>query len=175
FAISPQWLSKLNADFNKYGPKTLHIEEENNFLDLTLKAYRYYFNRSEIHFTEDDFDTLVKLFGDRSFKGPDYITEKFLSRDPDLNLYIYQMDHFGSVSDGNTIPGFDRRNWVYHQDENHYLFGGGPRFTQPLKTESDLKVRKLFVSAWTNFAKYGLKTSGQNYQLCKAKYCLTLN
>ncbi|RXG69607.1 hypothetical protein Avbf_06587, partial [Armadillidium vulgare] len=31
-----------------------------------------------------------------------------------------------------------------HQDENlYYLFGGGPRFTQPLKTESDFKVRKI--------------------------------
>ncbi|RXG52354.1 Bile salt-activated lipase, partial [Armadillidium vulgare] len=44
---------------------------------------------------------------------------------------------------------------VNHQDDLYYLFAGGPRFNQPLKTESDFKVRKFFVSAWTNFAKYG--------------------
>ncbi|RXG54905.1 Esterase FE4 [Armadillidium vulgare] len=75
---------------------------------------------------------------------------------PDVDIYLYEMDHFGAVSDSAAIPGYDRHNWITHQDSIYYLFGtGGPRFYAPITEESDIKVRNFYVKAWTNFAKYG--------------------
>ncbi|KAL7645203.1 UNVERIFIED_CONTAM: hypothetical protein RMT77_003589 [Armadillidium vulgare] len=155
FAIKPKILDDLNNNFEKYGPESLMFENEENPLDLTVKAYNYYLNKTT-PITQSDFDNFVKLSTDRGFKVPLYLLGKFLSKDPDVDIYLYEMDHFGAVSDSAAIPGYDRHNWITHQDSIYYLFGtGGPRFYAPITEESDIKVRNFYVKAWTNFAKYG--------------------
>ncbi|RXG52988.1 Acetylcholinesterase [Armadillidium vulgare] len=106
----PIVLEKLNTNFCEYGPKSLVLEDEKDPVDLATQIYNHYLNKTT-NITTEDFENIQKLFTDSRFKLCSYITGKFLAKDPDVNLYMYQMDHFGSVTALDNIPGYDRNRY----------------------------------------------------------------
>ncbi|RXG73520.1 Venom carboxylesterase-6 [Armadillidium vulgare] len=154
FAKNPSLMTKLQNNFEKYGPISLHLHENSNPVPIAEKIYKYYFE-DDLNLLPEKIDNLQELLTDVRFASCQDIVVRFLAEDSDISLYLYRMDHFGEFSLINSVPGFNRKNWVSHTDELVYLFSGGSLFNFDLKNEEDLKFRNIINSLWRNFSLTG--------------------
>ncbi|KAB7501065.1 hypothetical protein Anas_03867 [Armadillidium nasatum] len=155
--VNPTLREKLKQNFEKYGPINLSFKDEKNPLELTKKVYRYYLQREDTVTTEDDRLKMIELKTDRHFKVCHDTVSNFFAADDDINLYTYQLDHFGQVSMF-SFPGFNRTNLIAHVDDLPYLFPGSRMFGgKYLEDENDLKLAEIILNLWVNFAEMGIQ------------------
>ncbi|RXG53604.1 Cholinesterase [Armadillidium vulgare] len=104
FTKNPSLMTKLQDDFEKYGPLSLYL---NGYLDSTEMAervYKYYLKENFNSISVED-ENLLELYNDLFFGfGLDTLIT-ILAEDPDISLYLYRVDHVGEFSLTDLVPG----------------------------------------------------------------------
>ncbi|RXG53158.1 Venom carboxylesterase-6 [Armadillidium vulgare] len=156
FTKNPSLMTKLQDDFEKYGPLSLYLNGYSDSTEMAERVYKYYLKENFNSISEED-ENLIELYNDLFFGFGFDTLITILAEDPDISLYLYRVDHVGEFTLTDIVPGFQRKNWVSHADELFYMFYGGQLFNENLK-DDDLKFRSIINSLWRNFAKKGNPT-----------------
>lgn len=61
--LNPSTITKLNKDFDKFGPLSLLVQNEQNPLELTTKIYQHYFNKTFISINSYSEEPITKVRG----------------------------------------------------------------------------------------------------------------
>ncbi|XP_076059226.1 esterase E4-like isoform X3 [Oratosquilla oratoria] len=152
--------SALSLNFPAVAPVALEFGEGDIApLNQTVKIFDRYLGGNEI--SQETADNLTKLFGDRYFNIPHDLSALYNLRNaPTKKTFLYELKHRGQHSLGDIYDIEVGKNWTSHSDDLFYLFEGG--VFMPLEKEEDLQLRDLMVSMWTNFAKSGDPTPGDD-------------
>ncbi|XP_017772304.1 PREDICTED: venom carboxylesterase-6-like [Nicrophorus vespilloides] len=103
---------------------------------------------------------LINLYTDRGFAYGAYQSVLLQSRKSLNPIWLYNFNYRGKFTYGDvfaaTNENIDFQWGVCHCDELLYLFTTSDYF--PPLLEEDLKMSKLLVKLWTNFAKFGYES-----------------
>ncbi|XP_076043514.1 juvenile hormone esterase-like [Oratosquilla oratoria] len=119
-----------------------------------------------VNFDDKDAEAITQIYSTVAFMiGHDGVSLLSSRYHP---VYAYEFEYRGhrSFSDfidmDKTDPALAQklRSWITHADDLHYLFNSG--LVQPLEDPTDLSLRDIVVSLWTNFASTGNPTPGNS-------------
>ncbi|XP_076066315.1 juvenile hormone esterase-like isoform X2 [Oratosquilla oratoria] len=104
-----------------------------------------------VNFDEQNADIISQMYTDSVMNvGIDVSSELHSRYHP---VFIYEFRHKGENSVADQIGGTFAKKWVIHFDDLVYFFEGGEFGT--LDDATDLAVRDIMVTLWTNFAATG--------------------
>jgi carboxylesterase type B len=132
------------------------ISQEN--IDLTNIIKQYY---TGDNFGLENLQNTMNLFTDSFFLASDQKSVSLMAQG-DSPVYNYRLTYNGKNSFANVFLGEAAKDidiGATHVDDLIYLLKS-PFFT--LDTVEELKLSKLMVECWTNFAKYGNPTPFKN-------------
>ncbi|KAB7499522.1 hypothetical protein Anas_14352, partial [Armadillidium nasatum] len=95
---------------------------------------------------------------DRLFRVAHDTVANFFAKDQNIKFYTYQLDHLANVSLASILPGYVRRDVIAHGEDLVYFFYGGEFIKIKLESEDDIKMGRIFLNLWINFAKTGNPT-----------------
>lgn len=151
--------SSMASDFVRKGPFSLEFRPEDVApLNQTVLIYDHYLGG--LHFDAQHAEGVTRMFSDRHFLVPHDLTSQLYSKSvaPFKNsTYRYEFKYKGKRTFTDFFGLDIGRHWIPHLDDLYYLFEGGPVFKK-LEDENDLKMRKIMLKLWTNFAATGNPT-----------------
>ncbi|KAB7498902.1 Venom carboxylesterase-6 [Armadillidium nasatum] len=156
--LEPNRKEKFNNNFEYYGPISLFLQNEENSVELARQVYQHYLHREDVNLSDDDWKEIMDINSDRLFRVAHDTVANFFAKDQNIKFYTYQFDHLANVSLATILPGSARRDVIAHSDDLKYFFYGGGVLKTKLESENDLKMGKIFLNLWINFAKTGNPT-----------------
>ncbi|XP_055612209.1 venom carboxylesterase-6-like [Uranotaenia lowii] len=106
-------------------------------------------------FGSDSVNEIVNLFGDNTFYTTQNLSSEWLAKyQPNALHYRYIFSFEGDFGIVKNLVRMDYAAGVSHADDLFYMFS--PSLLPNLPKERDeYRVREIFISLWTNFAKFG--------------------
>ncbi|XP_064115855.1 juvenile hormone esterase-like isoform X2 [Macrobrachium nipponense] len=156
--MSESMTQDLATNFSAIGPTFLNIPAGPNSSPeyMAKRMFAHYVGGFNV--TEENADGAVKMFTDYWFGVPLDIVGKMHARDADYGhkTFLYELHYSGEFSFLDSPNITVGKKWVGHADDLQYLFNS---VFQPLATRpTDLFMREVMVSLWTNFARTGNPT-----------------
>ncbi|KAB7502074.1 Venom carboxylesterase-6 [Armadillidium nasatum] len=149
---------KFNNNFEYYGPISLFLQNEENSVELARQAYQHYLHREDVTISDEDWKEIVDINSDRLFRVAHDTVANFFAKDQNIKFYTYQFDHLANVSWASILPGYVKRDVIAHGEDLVYFFYGGEFIKIKLESEDDIKMGRIFLNLWINFAKTGNPT-----------------
>ncbi|XP_069195185.1 carboxylic ester hydrolase-like [Procambarus clarkii] len=170
-----EMVEDLNQNFTLAGPVSLLFQEwEEAPVYLARRAYYHYMGDTLL--TQDNAQQAAQLLSDRFFSVPhEETSELHTAAGLPLghSLFKYQLQHRAQYS-FTDLYNVSLKNhcklrlvllvdfvqpeahvWVGHGDDLQYLFNSQPAILPPLQRPSDLFMRDIILTLWTNFATDG--------------------
>ncbi|XP_045614328.2 venom carboxylesterase-6 [Procambarus clarkii] len=150
----------VNQRFSTVGPMTMILQEGDEApVNMARRAYYHYVGDTLL--TQDNAPETAQLFTDRFFRVPHEETSQ-LHTDEGVPLghsvFKYCLQHRAEDSFTDIYNLTLKNHWVGHMDDIQYLFNTAPTILSPLQRPSDLFMRDIILTLWTNFAAHGNPT-----------------
>ncbi|XP_066972844.1 LOW QUALITY PROTEIN: cocaine esterase-like [Macrobrachium rosenbergii] len=147
------------SNFETAGPNVLFLDNQDDKLYLTRRAFFHYLGAIEL--SHKNLDKLEKLVSDFLMNAAHDVTTMQHARDAvyGRKTYRYELQHRAgpSFQDLYKLSIEHQDKWVSHADDLIYLFDSLYGIA-PLNRTEDLFLRDIMVDLWTNFAKTGNPT-----------------
>nr|XP_053656738.1 venom carboxylesterase-6-like [Cherax quadricarinatus] len=150
--------SGLLNNFAKFGPASLHLEDETKPVELATKIFDQYVGGVKVNL--EDAENICRMFNDRFYNIPQDTAAIIHAKNmgPNKKIFITELNHKGQRSLSSHLNVSVGRHWVTHADDMFYLFTGEKTIWKPLEWPDDLRVRHIMLKLWTNFAATGNPT-----------------
>ncbi|XP_068230794.1 juvenile hormone esterase-like [Palaemon carinicauda] len=151
------------ANFESNGPKLLSLDNQNDKMYLTRRAFYHYLGDIDISFKSAD--RFQKLISDALMNvAHDEVTIQH-ARDAAYGkkTFRYELQHRGqsSYQDLYNVSTGHNDEWVAHADDLIFLFDSLYGIT-PISRADDLFLQEIMIDLWTNFAITGNPTPNMN-------------
>ncbi|XP_037804592.1 carboxylesterase 1E-like [Penaeus monodon] len=151
--VTPFLNEALTESFSQVGPVILNIQDEENAVFLSRRAFNAYLPQYRVN--EDTVGDFAKLLGDEAFQVPHREVVRLHSQAGGL-VFAYELKHRGLQSLTELFNTSVGDSWVSNGDDLQYLFNGTT--FAPLRNLDDRRLSDLIVLMWTNFAATGYPT-----------------
>ncbi|XP_046677003.1 venom carboxylesterase-6-like [Homalodisca vitripennis] len=155
FVANATLLAEIEKDWLKIAPALLdynYTVVPDHKDEVSLKIKEYYMKGQPI--SRSTVAPFIQLASDRLFVVDVERAARLMAQAEKAPVYFYRFSYRGKHSYSEMMSWGSTENFgVSHGDDTGYMLG--VEYMNPLETESDLRMSKLMVNMWVNFAKTG--------------------